>query len=90
MEQCLQEVLLDDEWMALEEAAVILLDAPEWQMPSSAQSKQRCGMDWRQASLSGLHGASKQPCPSRLPASADDPMAAETRFKGMHALFGRQ
>ena len=87
IEQCLQEVLLDDEWMALEEASVVLLDAPEWQMPDAELSKQNCALDCGQASLSGLSRVSKQQCTAKLPANADDPKAIHTCLKGRHTLF---
>ena len=46
----LQEVLLDDEWTALEEASVILLDAPEQQAPATGTLQHLCSLTGGQQS----------------------------------------
>lgn len=83
-QQTLHEVLLDDEWMAVEEASAIILDVQEHQLPCLEQqcSQQECS----EAGLSASHSLTRQPHSVRLISNGDH-AAVEARLAGMQCVL---
>ena len=74
-QQDLHEVLLDDEWIVLEEALVCLLDVQEQQMPNVEQ--QCCWQGCSEADLGQFCGPAKQQDPVRLVKKREDALAEQ-------------
>lgn len=70
VQQNLQEVLLDDEWMALEEASVVLLDVEEQQMPGLKLQCSRQGLS--EAGVTRSCCLDSPQDPARLVSDGDD------------------
>ena len=82
-QQDLHEVLLDDEWIVLEEALVVLLDVQEQQMPSMEQ--QCCWQGCSEADLGKFYGPVKQQDPVRLVNKREDALG-EQCLAGVQAV----
>ena len=83
-QQNLQEVLLDDEWMVLEEALVVFLDVQERQMPN--RKEECCRQGCSEAGLGKSYGLASQRDPVRLVNEGDDAVQ-EQCLAGMQAVL---
>ena len=88
IQQSLQQVLLDDEWTALEEALVVLLDVQEQRLPSVKQ--QCCRQRYSEAGLCTSCGVASQQDPVRLVNGGDEAPHWEQRLAGTQAVLERQ